>query len=72
MYIYLLLFILIDLYAALLGITFILLPFNYFYGEDRALSYDNDFDLDLSERRLSNRILRSAKQTVKNYSLNMI
>lgn len=69
MYIYLLLFILIDLYAALLGITFILLPFNYFYGEDRALSYDNDFDLDLSERRLSNRILRSAKQTVKNYSI---
>jgi LMBR1 domain-containing protein 1 len=68
-YIYLLLFILIDLYAALLGITFILLPFNYFYGEDRALSYDNDFDLDLSERRLSNRILRSAKQTVKNYSI---
>jgi LMBR1 domain-containing protein 1 len=64
-----LLFILIDLYAALLGITFILLPFNYFYGEDRALSYDNDFDLDLSERRLSNRILRSAKQTVKNYSI---
>jgi len=46
-----------------------LLPFNYFYGEDRALSYDNDFDLDLSERRLSNRILRSAKQTVKNYSI---
>ena len=69
MYIYLLLFILIDLFAALLGITFILLPFNYFYGEDRALSYDNDFDLDLSERRLSNRILRSAKQTVKNYSI---
>ena len=69
MYIYLLLFILIDLYAALLGITFILLPFNYFYGEDRALSYDNDFDLDLSERRLSNRILRSAKQTVKNYQI---
>jgi len=68
-YIYLLLFILIDLFAALLGITFILLPFNYFYGEDRALSYDNDFDLDLSERRLSNRILRSAKQTVKNYSI---
>lgn len=54
----------LDLYAALLIIAFILLPFNYFYGEERALSYDNDFDLDLSEKRLSNKIIRSAKSTV--------
>lgn len=55
------LFIILDLYTALLFITFVILPFNYFYGEERALSYDNDFDLDLSERRLSNKIVRSAK-----------
>lgn len=38
-----------------------LLPFNYFYSEERALNYDNDFDLDLSEKRLSSKIIRSAK-----------
>ena len=51
----------IYLYISLLGITFVLLPFNYFYSEERALSYDNDFDLDMSEKRLSNKIIRSAK-----------
>lgn len=50
-----------DLYLGLLGITFVLLPFNYFYSEERALHYDNDFDLDLSEKRLSSKIVRSAK-----------
>jgi LMBR1 domain-containing protein 1 len=45
----------------LLFITFVLLPFNYFYSEERALNYENDFDLDLSEKRLSSKIIRSAK-----------
>ena len=53
----------LDLYLGLLFITFVLLPFNYFYSEERALSYENDFDLDLSEKRLSSRIIRSAKST---------
>jgi LMBR1 domain-containing protein 1 len=48
-----------------------LLPFNYFYGEERALSYENDFDLDMSERRLSNKIIRSLKSTVLNISYNV-
>lgn len=55
----------LDLYVGLLSITFILLPFNYFYGEERALNYENDFDLDLSEKRLINKVARSAKSTVK-------
>lgn len=54
----------LDLYMALIFITFVLLPFNYFYSEERALAYENDFDLDLSEKRLSSKIIRSAKQTV--------
>ncbi|CAD8145881.1 unnamed protein product [Paramecium octaurelia] len=54
----------IYLYIGLLFITFVILPFNYFYSEERALNYDNDFDLDLSEKRLSSKIIRSAKQTV--------
>lgn len=42
----------VDLYSFLLLITFILLPFNYFYSAQISyLNEEDDFDLDLNQKK---------------------